>query len=294
MKKNILTDNGGRTSHSENLFDSTNSEAVVFSSKTEYLSFRIKNVAKDHNDPANEIEVDPPIVRLLNEAENVVYPVLRGAGARRHTLKPGEYEDFRLEFNCISKEKNAESIELIFRPSFHNYYVFKMTKQCEGMTAMTLLKEEFQDSIIFDFFAFVFFFLVLLALLFLITWVYVKYKEIKGEDVDLKKSAASSWESIRNAMAGAADKIKETKFAPGKQFDLDDMEERSLKTDAEFDPEDVIKPKSKPAKGGDEDDDFAGEISVEFDRDDENYPAHELRDMKGNDAKATTNAYGTI
>lgn len=294
MKKNILTDDGGRTSHSENLFDSTNSEAVVFSSKTDYLSFRVKNVAKERNDPAYDIEVDPPIVRLLNEADNVVYPVLRGAGARRHTLKPGEYEDFRLEFNCISMQKDAESIELIFRPSFHNYYVFKMTKQCEGMTAMTLLKEEFQDSIIFDFFAFVFFFLVLLALLFLITWVYVKYKEIRGEEVDLKKSAANSWESIRNAMAGAADKIKETKFTPGKQFDLEEMEERNLKTDVEFDSQDVIKPKSKPTKRDDEDDDFGGEISVEFDRDDENHPAHELRDIKKTDAKSSTNAYGTI
>ena len=31
-----------------------------------------------------------------------IYPVLKGKGASDVVLKPGEYQDFRLEFNCMS------------------------------------------------------------------------------------------------------------------------------------------------------------------------------------------------
>lgn len=75
------------------------------------------------------VEMDPPIARVSNEAEAVVYPVLRGAGARAHTLEPGEYTDFKLEFNCISLDTEAETVELEFRPAFHSNYVFKVTKE---------------------------------------------------------------------------------------------------------------------------------------------------------------------
>lgn len=96
--KNILTDNGGLTIHPENLFDRAN-ENVVIKRRTKELNFIVTNRNRPADDGSNDIEMDPPITKLMNEADQVIYPVLRGAGARRHVLKPGEYTEFKLEFN---------------------------------------------------------------------------------------------------------------------------------------------------------------------------------------------------
>lgn len=93
------------------------------------MSFRIKNVALPSSNQFQTIDIEPPIVRLVNEADNVVYPVLRGAGARKHSLKVGEYQDFKLEFNCISLDDDSQAIELIFRPEYYKHYTFKVTKE---------------------------------------------------------------------------------------------------------------------------------------------------------------------
>jgi hypothetical protein len=166
VKKNVLTDNGGATNHPDNLFDSEN-ENVVVKKKSKELRFRVKNMAGTNSGQAETIEMDPPFVRVENTGEMVVYPVLRGAGARQHSLGPGEYTDFKLEFNCVSLDTASETVEVVFRPSFHSNYVFKVTKECEGLTVSGLIKKEFQDSVIFDFFAFMFVSSLILALIFL-------------------------------------------------------------------------------------------------------------------------------
>jgi len=126
LKKNILTDNGGASNHPENLFDESGDKSVIKKSKGS-LKFRVQNTAPTGS--GTSVEMDPPIVRVSNEAESVVYPVLRGSGARSHILEPGEYTDFKLEFNCISLDTEAETVELQFRPAFHSNYVFKVTKE---------------------------------------------------------------------------------------------------------------------------------------------------------------------
>ena len=101
LKKTILTPNGGQTSYYDNIKDKTGLEAVVKYSK-DSLNFRVKNLNPEIEGPSAEeyaIEMDPPIVKQINEADKVLYPVLRGAGARKHKLMPGEYRDFKLEFN---------------------------------------------------------------------------------------------------------------------------------------------------------------------------------------------------
>lgn len=245
MSKKVLTDNGGRTSNSENLFDSTQSEAIVIDKGSKDLTFRVKNVATD----SKELNLQPPIVRTTNKGENVVYPVLRGAGARFHHLKPGEYKDFKLEFNCISLEKDSESLELVFRPNFHNKYIFRMTKECEGLTAAGLISKEFQDSVVFDFFAFLFFLFIFLAILTLLAALYVKYKQMYGEDIDFKSTFSMSWENIKNFMeSSGVKKISSARFSresPARStFDTEDIEETPLSDNIAYNPKDVLKTKS--------------------------------------------------
>lgn len=293
LKKNILTSNGGQTNHPENLFDTAN-EAVVFKSSTNELNFRVKNVANEKGGDMKEIDMEPPIIKFGNEAEQVIYPVLRGAGARKHVLQPGEYTDFKLEFNCISSEEATESIELVFRPSYHTNFSFKMTKECEGITATDLIKKKYQDSLVFDVYAFLFIILVILAVLMCGAALYSKYKEMHGEEVNYNKAMESAWVSIKDFFSSAADKMKESRYTPDdKDIEIDELEASNITTDAEFDPHEVLKTKSKKSKQPSDEDEFREEVKVEFDRDDENYPSHELKDIS-RDQEKETNAYGTI
>lgn len=198
FSKTILTENGGQTVNQDNIFDDTGIENVVVHTDTNSLTFRVTNMKVNHGKSSDVITMLPPLVRLENQADNVVYPVLRGAGARQHELTAGQYEEFKLEFNCISLEKDSETVEVIFRPAYHSQYIFKVTKECEGLTLSNLIKKEFQDSIVFDFFALVFIFLVLFAMLLGCTIIYVKYKEFKGEDVNVKDVIGNGWESFKN------------------------------------------------------------------------------------------------
>lgn len=126
LKKNVLTDNGGQSNHPENLFDKSGDANVISKSKKS-LNFRVKNTSPEGSN--NAIMVDSPIARVTNEADNVIYPVLRGPGARPHTLMPQEYTDFKLEFNCISLDTDSESVEITFRLTYHSDYVFRVTKE---------------------------------------------------------------------------------------------------------------------------------------------------------------------
>jgi len=291
-KKNVLTDNGGLTNHPENLFDSAH-ENVVIKKKSKQLSFRVTNTNPVTGDSSDDIEMDPPIVRIVNEAENVVYPVLRGAGARRHTLSPGEYTDFKLEFNCISLDKKSEGIELLFRPSFHSVYKFKLTKECEGLTASGLIKKKFEDSLIFDFFAFLFITTATMAFTITVFSIYIKYKEMQGEDVDVNKMFSKMWDNIKSGASGVQSKYKDQDFTPIRSGDFDrDDEERTQITDIEFDPNDMIKETSKKSKRNQHDDEeFDNDVKVDFSKDDENYPSHELKEVKDPNKEG---AYGAM
>ena len=296
MKKNILTNNGGQSSHEENLFDKTKTEVIVIGKGNKSLSFRIKNVALPNDSRFQTIDIDPPIVRIVNEADNVLYPVLRGAGARKHTLKIGEYQDFKLEFNCISLDEDSGSLELIFRPEYFTHYKFKMTKECEGLTAGNLIKKEFQDSLVFDFFAFLFFFLVFMVILIILGGWYSKYKEMKGEEVDWKGKAANSWDAVKNAFKGEGGHsgydVPSDKTST--RFESDDIEERNIRTEAEFDPNDILKTKSKKNQRPGNEDYFNNEIKVDFKRDEEDYQIHELKEVENKGKKDNSNAYGTL
>jgi hypothetical protein len=293
LKKNVLTDNGGATNHPDNLFDSEHENVVVKKGSKE-LKFRVKNMAGANSGRSETIEMDPPFVRVENEAEMVVYPVLRGAGARQHSLEPGEYTDFKLEFNCVSLDTATETVEVVFRPSFHSNYVFRVTKECEGLTVSGLIKKEFQDSVIFDFFAFMFISSVILALIFLLFVSYVKYRELKGEDVNLNKVLQNMNENIKNFFSGAREKLGKSGFTPenGTQLEMDDVEENNMIPDSEFDPDSILKTNSKKPRR-DEEDDFKGDIQVQFDRDDDNFQTHELKDIE-KEGKKGLNAYGTL
>eukprot|EP00345_Euplotes_harpa_P003430 CAMPEP_0168323284 /NCGR_PEP_ID=MMETSP0213-20121227/3392_1 /TAXON_ID=151035 /ORGANISM="Euplotes harpa, Strain FSP1.4" /LENGTH=425 /DNA_ID=CAMNT_0008325331 /DNA_START=123 /DNA_END=1400 /DNA_ORIENTATION=+ len=295
IKKNILTDNGGQSSHAENLFDSNMKDNIVFGKSVSSLSFRVKNVARPGDTRYEIIDLDPPVVRIENEAENIVYPVLRGAGARKRSLKIGEYTDFKLEFNCISLDTDTETMELIFRPSYFTNYKFKMTKECEGLTAGNLLKKEFEDSLVFDFFAFIFLFLVLLTIMILLTSVYVRYKN-KGRGIDWKAKASNTWESIRNVFKGDDESRNFGQFArkSGSNFEADDIEESHLRTEDEFDLNDALKINSKKKSQQAEDHDFSGKVSVKFDRDEEDFPTHELKEVEKPKPSSNSNQYGTL
>jgi len=99
FSKTMLTTDGGRTVNEENIFDDTGIENVVVHKGVNSLTFRVKNAKQTRDSFDGDIMMLPPMVRTLNDAEDVVYPVLRGAGARKHNLRPGEYEEFKLEFN---------------------------------------------------------------------------------------------------------------------------------------------------------------------------------------------------
>lgn len=245
----------------------------------------------------NSIEMDPPIIRIGNEANQVIYPVLRGPGARMHTLKPGEYTEFALEFNCISMEKDSESIEVIFRPSFHTNYRFKITKECEGLTASDFFRKEYEDSIVFDYFAFMFITSLVMAIVILIGAVIIKIKELKGEEVNINRSMENAWTSFKNFFDSAADKMKESRFNPDhsdNQLEVDDIEEANVTQEGEFDPHAVLKTNSKKSKNRDDEDDFKKEVKIEFDRDDDDYPSHELKDINKKEADTKPSKYSTF
>ena len=247
-----MTDNGGASVHPENVFDKANENVVIKKSKKD-LNFRVRNTAVKGS--SDIIEMDPPIIRLSNQGENVVYPVLRGPGARQHTLQPGDYTDFKLEFNCICLDTEAETIELVFRPSFHTNYVFKVTKECEGLTAAGLINKEFQDSLIFDFFAFLIMSAFILLIVSIAFRVYVSYREEKGDD------------SIRNFFSDFSNRVKSgfNYEYDDTQLEMDEIDEVPMTDDAEFDPDDVLKTNSKRYTG----DDFGEDIKVNFDGDEE-------------------------
>ena len=245
-----MTENGGSSNHPENLFNKAGENNVIKKSKKE-LNFRVKNTGSK-----DSITMDPPMVTLSNKGERVVYPVLRGAGARPHDLQPGQHIDFKLEFNCISLDTEAETVEVVFRPAFHNNYVFKVTKECEGLTAGGLIKKEFQDSLMFDFFAFLLISVILLLIVSIVFRFYINYREEKGDD------------SIRNFFREFSNKVKTNfNFEEGEdtQLEMDEIDEiQGENQDYEFDPDAILKTNSRGS------DDFDGDVKVSFDTDEEN------------------------
>ena len=189
FSKTILTSNGGETVNQENIFDETGIENVVVHKEQDHLTFRVKNLNEKGSSWENDITMLPPLVKTVNAADDVVYPVLRGAGARKHDLVPNQYEDFRLEFNCISLEKDSEAVEVIFRPNFHTHYIFTVTKECEGLTFANWMRKEFQDSVVFDFFAFIFFTLIFFTIMMVALVIYAKYKEYQGEPINVDETS---------------------------------------------------------------------------------------------------------
>jgi hypothetical protein len=113
---------------------------------------------------------------------------------------------------------------------------------------------------------------------------------LKGEDVNLNTTLQNMKKNVGDFFTGAREKLGRSAFTPekGTQLEMDDVEENNMQ-DSEFDPDDVLKTNSKKPKR-DEEDDFKGDIQVQFDRDDENHQAHELKDI----ADEKTNAYGTL
>ena len=96
--------------HFLDLYDE-NFDHVVIGKHTDRLRFRVKNPPKINGEDTEEVPMDTPIVSLVNKGEyNVVYPVVKGHGAKPMTLKPGRYEDFTLEFNCIANQESTAEV----------------------------------------------------------------------------------------------------------------------------------------------------------------------------------------
>lgn len=163
------------------------------------------------------------------------------------------------------------------------------------MTAGNLIKKEFQDSLVFDFFAFLFFFLVFMVILIILAGLYTKYKEIKGEEVDWKGKATNSWDAVKNVFKGEGNtgyNVPSDKAST--RFESDDIEDQNVRTDAEFDPNAILKTKSKKNQRPQGEDFFNNEVKVEFKRDDEDYQIHELKEVDNNPRKDNSNKYGTL
>lgn len=127
LKKKVLTENGGRTSNFENLLNEEGDIPRIKKSASS-LTFRIKNNNQKGFDDG-PIAMKPPLVRVINEAEQVVYPVLKGRGARGLPLETGESTELKLEFNCVSMDENYATVEVEFRPSYHTAYRFRINKE---------------------------------------------------------------------------------------------------------------------------------------------------------------------
>lgn len=185
---------------------------------------------------------------------------------------------------------------MIFRPEFFNHYTFKVTKECEGLTAGNLIKKEFQDSLVFDFFAFLFFFLVFMVILIILAGLYTKYKEIKGEEVDWKGKAANSWDAVKNVFKadGAHSGYNLPSDKASTRFESDDIEDQNVRTEGEFDPNVILNTKSKKNQKASNEDFFNNQVQVEFKRDEEDYQIHELKEVDNNARKDNSNRYGTL
>lgn len=69
--------------------------------------------------------------------------------------------------------------------------------------------------------------------------------------------------------------------------------QRKPSRDEEFDPDAQLGTKTF-TKASTEDNDFDREVRVNFNKDAESYPAHELKEMKKTEGKTNMNVYGTI
>lgn len=120
---------------------------------------------------------------------------------------------------------------------------------------------------------------------------YLKYKELNGEEVDVKKEVNKFWSRLKSAFNGSSN--EELTFTPI-STSYDDEEKTAMTDDIEFDPNDIVKETMRKSKRqSQEEDEFDEEVKVEFDRDDENYPAHEMKDIR-NPKDAKKEAYGTL
>lgn len=108
--------------------------------------------------------------------------------------------------------------------------------------------------------------------------------------MDLKSKVITTWTSIKATFAGAAENMRESsKTRMENQFSQETSEEiKELKSDVEARPYDQHEKDNM-------EDPFGNEVKVEFGRDDDNYPAHELRDLEKDDSKPTKpGLYGTM
>ena len=109
---------------------------------------------------------------------------------------------------------------------------------------------------------------------------YAAHQEKSGDD------------SIKNFFKSVSNRVKS-----GFQFDeedtqleMDEVEETHMNADYEFDPDDVLKTNSKKERN---EDDFNAEVQVDFAKDDENYPSHELNEMS-KDEEQPSSTYGAV
>lgn len=118
---------------------------------------------------------------------------------------------------------------------------------------------------------------------------------MKGEKVNLSEKVDKVKNCFRKMFSSAADGLKGPKIPKeGSAFDDETPEARELKSDSEFDPNAVLntgKKQNRPRR--EEDNDFDQDIKVDFDRDDEDNPTHELKDFNKKSA-AKSNMYGTL
>ena len=74
----------GMLSNYDILFDGVFNEKMISESVTK-ITFRVKNTGD------RIMKVSPPVVRPFEDEYPVMYPVLRGKGAREIFLRKGEY-----------------------------------------------------------------------------------------------------------------------------------------------------------------------------------------------------------
>uniref|UniRef100_A0A7S3KTI6 Uncharacterized protein n=1 Tax=Euplotes crassus TaxID=5936 RepID=A0A7S3KTI6_EUPCR len=110
--------------------------------------------------------------------------------------------------------------------------------------------------------------------------VYGNYQEKNGED------------SIKKFFKSVSNRVKSGfQFEEDTQLEMDEVEETHMSADYEFDPDDVLKTNSKRENN---DDSFNSEVRVNFGRDEENNPSHELSEINKHEEETPSSAYGAV
>ena len=106
------------------------------------MTFRVRNTGD------RVLKVSPPVVQPFEDEFPVMYPVLRGVGAREIFLQRGESQDFALEFNCLLE--GDEKVLMSIRPAYYISLSFPLSKRCANSGLISMIGRKLERSRTFD------------------------------------------------------------------------------------------------------------------------------------------------